>query len=441
MKAMYFLLGVSVWLPWFALFTASPYLLTRLEGWRLQPAFVSYLMLASCVSEVMVLAVASWTTTKLNASHRIRTSILVFTITLPILAISPTFTFPPPLFAFLVVVIAVAQSAARAYLEVAVVVHASVYGPFAIQACMAGQSTSGLLINTVQYIIALAAALGQGRRHPVPQPGGPIGKRASEAGTTSAILFFSVTTIFMAAVFLMFHASAMSKLGVVREHPRLASETEALIPLNNTVHEAQAMKLTTADKLEVVKANMAYNVAVAYGYVISMALWPAVTMSIQSVNWAPSNSIFFSPALFTPLHFFVISLATWTGTNLCSYPQLTTWSSRKILSISLARTAFIPLLLLCNIQRPGQESSSPPFINSDIVYFLILVGFGISEGYTITLGLMAAPSIEHNPKLRENQVDVAATVAEFSMISGMAIGSFLSFAVRAAICGCNPFIE
>ncbi|KDQ17252.1 hypothetical protein BOTBODRAFT_601500 [Botryobasidium botryosum FD-172 SS1] len=58
-RIVYFLLGVSVGLPWFALLTASPFFLTRLEGWRLQPAFVSYLVLVSFISEITVLALAS----------------------------------------------------------------------------------------------------------------------------------------------------------------------------------------------------------------------------------------------------------------------------------------------------------------------------------------------------------------------------------------------
>jgi solute carrier family 29 (equilibrative nucleoside transporter), member 1/2/3 len=72
---------------------------------------------------------------------------------------------------------------------------------------------------------------------------------------------------------------------------------------------------------------------------------------------------------------------------------------------------------------------------------LILLVFGISNGYVSSLCMMAAPSVEHNPRLkgRVEDVDVAATVGSFCLVGGLAVGSFASFAVRGAVCGCNPF--
>lgn len=56
---------------------------------------------------------------------------------------------------------------------------------------------------------------------------------------------------------------------------------------------------------------------------------------------------------------------------------------------------------------------------------------------------MAAPSLEHNPRLkgRKENVDVAATVASFALVGGLVLGSMVSFAVTASICRCNPFIN
>ncbi|KDQ17253.1 hypothetical protein BOTBODRAFT_144155 [Botryobasidium botryosum FD-172 SS1] len=220
---------------------------------------------------------------------------------------------------------------------------------------------------------------------------------------------------------LVLHATVMSKMDVVPEHSSPApSENEALLPWGDTASDTPAMKYTTADKLEVIRTNMPYNVALGYVYIISIAVWPAITISIRSVNWGPSGSgpLFFSPPLFTSFHFLVISTSVWLSTLLCTYPQLMIWAPRKILTISLARTAFVPLFLLCNLQRPGQgqaPSASPPFINSDAIYFLILVAFGMSEGYTATLSMMAAPSTEHNLRLRKDQGDTAATIADHAL--------------------------
>ena len=72
----------------------------------------------------------------------------------------------------------------------------------------------------------------------------------------------------------------------------------------------------------------------------------------------------------------------------------------------------------------------------------ILLFFGLSNGYVSSLCMMAAPSVAHNPRLRGRQedVEIAATVAGFCLVGGLAVGSVLSFAVRGAVCGCNPFV-
>jgi equilibrative nucleoside transporter 1/2/3 len=98
---------------------------------------------------------------------------------------------------------------------------------------------------------------------------------------------------------------------------------------------------------------------------------------------------------------------------------------------------------MCNIQRPSTYIPSSPIINSDVLFILLLFAFGLSNGYLSTLCMMSAPSLEHNPRLkgRKEDVDVAATVASFCLVGGLVIGSIASFAVRAAVCGCNPFTE
>ena len=126
---------------------------------------------------------------------------------------------------------------------------------------------------------------------------------------------------------------------------------------------------------------------------------------------------------------------------MCAYPRFIIWSAKRLLALSLARTLFIPLFLMCNIQRSPTLPPSSPIISSDILYMLILFIFALSNGYVSSLCIMSAPSLEHNPKLkgRRDDVDVAATVVTFCLMAGLAIGSMASFAVRAAVCDCNPF--
>jgi len=66
---------------------------------------------------------------------------------------------------------------------------------------------------------------------------------------------------------------------------------------------------------------------------------------------------------------------------------------------------------------------------------LILLAFGRSNGYVSSLGIIASTSVEHNTRLggRREDVDVAATVANFCLVGGLAVGSLISFSVTGIL--------
>ena len=145
--------------------------------------------------------------------------------------------------------------------------------------------------------------------------------------------------------------------------------------------------------------------------------------------------------IFSSLHFFVFSVGDVLGRLVCSWPPLITWSGRRLVVLSLLRTLFIPVFLLCNVQSPASTDTRHPVISSDWMFMLILLAFGLSNGYVSTLAIIASASLEHNPRLkgRREDVDVAATVASFCLVGGLTVGSLISFAVSGVLCQCNPF--
>jgi equilibrative nucleoside transporter 1/2/3 len=166
-------------------------------------------------------------------------------------------------------------------------------------------------------------------------------------------------------------------------------------------------------------------------------MFPPITTLIQSTN--PN----IHPLIFTATHFFVFNVADFLGRYVCSFSQFLIWDARKILLIALARTLFIPLFLMCNIQYSSSPSTTHGIISSDLAFFLILFAFGWSQGYGTSLCMIGAPNLEHNPRLMERRedVDLAATISSFCIVMGLALGSLLSFGIRAIHCGCNPFIS
>lgn len=170
---------------------------------------------------------------------------------------------------------------------------------------------------------------------------------------------------------------------------------------------------------------------------MQQAVFPPITIAIKSTN--PSVH----PLVFNAVHFLMFNLGDIVGRTICSFPQLHVWSARRLLTLSLLRTLFIPVFLMCNIQWASIGATSGPIIGSDVLFMLLMVCFGLTNGYVSSMCMMAAPSLAHNPRLegRVEDVDVAATVAGFCLVGGLAVGSILSFAVRATVCNCNPFTQ
>src|SRR6266404_2954185 len=102
------------------------------------------------------------------------------------------------------------------------------------------------------------------------------------------------------------------------------------------------------------------------------SVFPAITMSIVPTDPA------IHPLLFSSFHFLVFNVGDWFGRYLCSIPRLLIWSARRLLFLALARTLFIPLFLACNLHHDSSSPSTPPLINSDVLYMLLLFALGLS---------------------------------------------------------------
>ncbi|KAF8076051.1 nucleoside transporter-domain-containing protein [Lyophyllum atratum] len=414
----YFVLGCSVLLPWNVMITATPFFLSRLVGSPLKSAFSSYLSITFTASNFIFLAHATAVSKRTSPSRQIHRCILLLSTLTLLLTISTFFRVAPGLFFTFVLINGATQAALGSYLQTSVVAIASLFGPQAMQAVMAGQaavlSSSLFLWRATPETIAANAIDG-----------------SAEQG--SARVFFALST-----------AVANKMLVSQPTYKTLAAHLEQkFVSEEGTIAEQQSLTSIgrsdfASDKatiLRVAKTNITFEIAVAYVFIVTLAVYPPITTSVLPTN--PNTH----PLLFNVIHFLVFNLGDFLGRYICAVPSLLIWSANSLLSLSLARTLFIPIFLLCNVQRPSTGLPTSPVINSDLLFMLILFAFGLSNGYVSSLCMMSAPSLEHNPRLKgkKEDVDVAATLASFSIVGGLVIGSVASFAVRAAICGCNPF--
>lgn len=447
-RAAHFMLGCAVLLPWNAMITATPFFLSRLEGSPMRSTFNSYLSTTFMASNFGFLAHATATAKQSSNARRVLASMLWLAFLTVTLTASTYIPSHPGIFFAFVLLNGSMQAAAGSYLQTGVIAVASLFGHRTMQATMSGQAAVGVAVSGIQVISAWAST--HGKPVPGPQavsPPPPFGRRPEEV---SASAFFAISTLFLLAsaavhawmVRLPVYRAVLVQAAIGnRDSPSLEDSHESE-SRESLMHDQGARKVIrgsrTSQVLRMAKLNLPYNFAVAYVFVVTLAVFPPITISIQSTN--PGTH----PLLFGAAHFLVYNLGDFFGRSLCSFPKLLVWSYRRLLAFSLARTLFIPLFLMCNIHWAASASlPASPIINSDFLYMLILLLFGLSNGYVSSMCMMSAPSVAHNPLLqgRADDVDVAATVASFCLVGGLTIGSLASFAVRAAVCNCNPFRE
>ncbi|KAF8897201.1 nucleoside transporter-domain-containing protein [Infundibulicybe gibba] len=429
----YFVLGCSVLLPWNVMITATPFFISRLTGSPLRLAFSSYLSTSFTASNFAFLAHATATSKQTSPSRQIRTTILWLAVLTFLLTLSTFFRIAAGLFFAFVLFNGVVQAMAGAYLQTSVIAVASLFGPAAVQAMMSGQAAVAVAVSGVQVASAAASVWGEPRSY--------ISDGSAEE--RSAFIFFGLSTIFLVA-----SAGANAWLARTPIYKTVAAPLEQYqkhLSVTGTGAEHTSLISRGQDDasdergqiMRIAKANVIYEIAGAYVFVVTLAVFPPITTSIRPTN--PNTH----PLLFSAVHFLVFNIGDFLGRYICSFPKLLIWSARRLLALSLARTLFIPLFLMCNVQRSATAAVTPPIINSDFLFMFILLVFGTSNGYLSSLCMMSAPSLEHNPRLRgrREDVDVAATVASFCLVGGLVIGSIGSFAVRAAVCDCNPFTE
>lgn len=106
------------------------------------------------------------------------------------------------------------------------------------------------------------------------------------------------------------------------------------------------------------------------------------------------------------------------------YPRLTIASKPKILLVlSILRAGWIPLYLLCNIQRSEGPATLAAKVRSDLFYLLLVqLPFGLTNGYVGSCCMMGA-----NVLVADGEKEAAGGFMGLMLVSGLTVGSLASF--------------
>ncbi|KAK4702309.1 hypothetical protein P7C70_g3917, partial [Phenoliferia sp. Uapishka_3] len=421
----FFVLGACILLPWNSEIVAGTYFTARLDGSTMQASYVSWMSLAFMGSNLGFLYLANKTQQGANLAKRISVSIVVMSGILALGIFSTTVREIDP---------KTTRVDIFKFFAERVVALSSRFGSSYLQGILSGQGAVGLAVAGLQFVAAYTASTGaESSPHQfhlqLRQQDFAIESTPAQSIRTSAFSFFLTIGIF-SALGLLVHL-LLIKLPLYR----LVIQAHA-----DSKHVGGVTKKAPSAAVVERKVRV-LGVAIAWIYVVTLSIFPAITSSVLSVGQPGEGresglgSRLSDPSLFVPLGFIIFNAGDWTGRAMPQVKSLSFTDWRWLAGLSAARVLFIPLFLLCNVQVGGDRTGSP-FINSDILFMILMFTFSLTNGYLSTLIMLAAIV---DPSLEENEIDIAATCLAFYLTSGLAIGSLISFPIRATVCRCNPF--
>ncbi|KAF8554812.1 hypothetical protein OG21DRAFT_1522187 [Imleria badia] len=423
-KWTYFLLGCAILLPWTALANSTSFFSSRLAGSPFYPTFTSYWSSVYTLTKLVFQFYTTFTSKQSSLFRRIFASIIATILLVTSLCLSTLVRGTPSTFFAFALFIAASMAVAVSYLSTAVYAGAASLGASFLQIMFSGQAANGVAVSAVQVASSMIALWGLSPK-PVLMEGG----RDGQAEEIAARIFLGVSAVFLcipliAYTWLTRQSFSNSITGALDQHHRVRDMDE----LTHLLADDRRNPSTEPNShvLQVLGMNLIFMFSIPFVFAVTLAVSPAITARVQPVN--PH----IHPLLFTAVHFLVFHIGDFLGRHSCSFPCLCVWPGKKILAMSLLRTLFIPLILLCNVDR---TIAVPPIIHSDILFMIIMLTMGYTNGYVATISMLAVSSLEHNPRLkgRREDVDVAATLGGSFLILGLAVGALSSFGVQAMI--------
>lgn len=195
-----------------------------------------------------------------------------------------------------------------------------------------------------------------------------------------------------------------------------------------------------------------YALGILIVMMVTLSLYPAV-MSLVRPTSGDNSAL---SRVFLQLGYLTFDLGDLSGKFMPNLDFLAFGPDHLLTKLlPLLRFIFYPLFFACNLKS---FSGSKSFIRlPDWAYFLVLFSFALTNGYSNALLLMNAPIVaarketvlvSSEPTVTENEREdvtdsrgIAGTIMGLFINLGLASGSLLSFACRAYICKCNPFLQ
>ncbi|XP_061618927.1 equilibrative nucleoside transporter 2 [Phyllopteryx taeniolatus] len=182
-----------------------------------------------------------------------------------------------------------------------------------------------------------------------------------------------------------------------------------------------------ASIIQVFKKIWVMAFSVTFVFTVTLSVFPAITVDVKTSSpdfrtVLPGN---WERYFINVCCFLTFNINDWLGrtvTTLIHWPRK---ESRLFPLLVVSRVAFVPLLMLCNVQ---DRSHLPVYFASDIVFTVIMALFSVSSGYFACLSMSYAPQL-----VEAKDAETAGTLMTFFLALGLSIGAALSFPLRKLV--------
>lgn len=378
----YFIYGVAMLLPWNVFITASEYFSYRFQGSGHEENFQNYFSAYSNCANLVALAVLLWLRrsqmlSKMGVFVPLTINALIFLfymITSLMTAISADFYFK------ITILFMVVTGITTAMLQLSVLADASQLLPKYMQGVMSGQGIAGVSVSLFSFLTMILG--GDGR--------------------SVFFYFFSAFLVTLSGIIGRFMLQRNT------EYQRMLRTSDTNMEMVSVEEEEGHTSQTNVTMRDIVfRKSTGYISTVIYIYVITLALFPSITVQVTSANGIESS-------IFMSFHFLLFNIGDWIGRTLPIFEACQVSSSRFLLGLALLRTLFLPVF----------TSLAEDRIHSDFLFFSSVLLLSISNGWLTSLVFMAAPKnypIASKP--------LVGSIMSFALVIGLALGGVSSFLV------------
>ena len=412
---LFFLFGISMLLPWNSWITITSYFRTTFKNTPFSDNFNSWFSLTFMASNIVFLLIFV-RFPYLGLKNRIIIGFLLSVVCFSMASLMPWSNINSQSYFFCTLILIVISSGSSSFLTGIMGLVAS-YDPAYLAYMASGQGMGGILPSVFQIVMLKST----------------MSKNMIAAYFGSTVVLAVISCV---GLYALFHI----------EPPKPYSSEEYMSIEDAVTANEHLPPVRAAISLYVVfRSVQIYLFAVFLNFFVILAVFPGITSSIKSINTDPLRPPIQS-VLFVPLHFLCLNIFDWIGKSLPTMPMFSKLDRNRILLYSVLRLGFIPLFLTCNLEFKTSDGialpRALPLVFGDQFYFLFVAIFALTSGYLNSITFIeAGNALPHELSAFQAAHGLAGDMMGISLALGLAIGSLFSFALRAGLCSCNPFIS